>query len=102
MLGLELLDEGVLEQERFLLGLGHEKVELHALLLEEAQQVATITTAAHVGGNPFLQVLGFAHIEDLAFPILEEIDPGRMRQSGCCLLDMRMHENTLSRYSWYS
>ncbi|MBP2681935.1 MAG: hypothetical protein H6Q78_1798, partial [Candidatus Krumholzibacteriota bacterium] len=71
-----LLDQVVLEDERFLFGARHHEVEVHGALEEKLDLVAPVGPVAEVVRRPGPEVLCLAHVEHLAPRVLEEVDPG--------------------------
>jgi len=69
------LDQVGLEEERFHLVAGDDELELIRL----GGDLGGLAEGVEVAGHPGSQILGLAHVADLA-PALEEVDPGGFGQ----------------------
>ena len=72
---LVLLDEVVLEDQRFLLVAGHQGLDVLHLAHEEGHVRAAVA-APQVGAHPRAQLLGLAHVNDLAAAVPHQVDAG--------------------------
>ncbi len=74
--GAVLFDQGVFEDERFLLGVGDDRLDLANPVHQEADVGTAVPAGDEVGAQPLAQVLGLAHVEDgLPLPF-HQVDPG--------------------------
>src|SRR5262249_42612388 len=73
-----LLDQVVLENERFLVVGGDQRLDVDQALDQEAY-LAPLVTAAQVGADPRAQIGRFADVDDLGVLVLEEVDAGSRR-----------------------
>lgn len=83
---LQALDQGVLEQQRIGLASHDDVADLDDLPHHDADLGTVLLRLHEVGGDPFAQALGLAHIDDRARAVHELVDPGRERQQRHLLL----------------
>ena len=89
---LLLLDEVVLERERFLLVVDHDVVEIDGLAQQRAGLGVLRRAFEKIRAHPRAQVLGLADIDDLALGVLVEIHAWRGRQSANFLMQVHAAE----------
>src|SRR2546427_6139785 len=81
-----LLDEVVLEDERFLVAGGDDGLEVRETLDQEAH-LAALVAAAEIGAHARTEARRLADVDDLAVLVLEEVDARPRRHRGELLLE---------------
>ena len=71
--GLVLLDEVVLEDQRLGLGVGDRYLHI-GNLAHQGAGLDAVDVGPKVGGEPFFQILGLAHVDDGAAAVVHAVD----------------------------
>ena len=87
--GLVLLDQVVLEDQRFFLAAGDDGVEVTHPLHQEAHLEAAVAALAEVGAHARPQRLGLADVEHFAGAIAQQVDAGFGRSGAELLIERR-------------
>jgi len=78
---LVLSDEAVLQEISLFLRVRDDALEIDRLCDDAIEVKAAVRATRKVGPDPAAQVLGLAHIEDIAAEVEEDVDPGLLGQS---------------------
>ncbi len=89
---LALLNQVVLERERFVFVGDEDVIDVHGLAHQRSGLGIGLRSFKKIGANPGAQALGLADVDDLSFGVLVEVHAGLRRQGSDFLVEIHSGE----------